>query len=281
MVASLMGSNAWSVLWTVIRIAIVSYAIVLVLIAVFQSHFIYFPDRSIIATPKRIGLDFEDVNFLTDDGIILHGWYIPARNQRGVLLFCHGNAGNISHRLDSIAIFNHLGLSTFIFDYRGYGKSQGKVSEKGTYNDAEAAWRYLIRLKDIAPNEIIIFGRSLGSSIASWLAKQHRPRGLIVESSFTSVPELASDLYPFFPVKLISRFRYDTLGSIAEVRCPLLVIHSRNDEIIPFVHGQKLFEIARDPKQFLEISGTHNEGFITSGRTYVGGLSAFISGLKQ
>ncbi|MBA7597299.1 hypothetical protein ES703_04301 [subsurface metagenome] len=121
------------------------------------------------------------------------------RNERGVVLFCHGNAGNISHRLESIQIFYDPGLSTFIFDYRGYGLSEGKTTEQGTYLDAKAVWRYLVQERKIEPASIIIFGRSLGGSIAAWLARESRPKALILESSFTSIRNAAADMYPRIP----------------------------------------------------------------------------------
>jgi len=276
-----MGSNIWSFLWSFVRIAIVIYVVLVILMVVFQSRFIYFPEHRIYETPRLMGLPFEDVSFETSDGVKLSGWFIPVEQPKGVILFCHGNAGNISHRLDSIKIFHRLGLSTFIFDYRGFGQSDGKVTEKGTYLDAEAAWNYLVGKKQAAPSEIIIFGRSLGGAVASWLAKEHTPKGLIIESTFSSVQDIAADLYPYLPVKLLARFHYNAVDYIRRVKCPVMVIHSRNDDIIPFKHGRRLFEAAHEPKEFLEITGSHNEGFLTSGGFYVDGLNSFISKLRK
>lgn len=274
-----LGGNIGAILWGVLRIALSVYVILIVLAVLFQSHFIFFPDRHVEATPAKIGLTYEEVVFPTADGAILSGWFIPAENPKGVLLFCHGNAGNISHRLDSLMLFHHLGLSSFIFDYRGYGRSQGKITEKGTYADAEAAWNYLVRVKDTSPAEIIVFGRSLGGAVASMLARHHRPKCLIVESAFTSIPDIAARIYPFLPVRIITRFTYPTIENITDVRCPVLIIHSRDDEIIPFDHGERLFEAAREPKEFLEIRGSHNEGFLVSGQRYRKGLESFISSM--
>jgi len=244
---------------------------------VFQSSYIYYPERVLSVAPQSIGLQFESVSFETSDRIKLSGWFVPSESARGVILFCHGNAGNISHRLDSIQIFHQLGLDVFIFDYRGYGQSEGKPTEQGTYKDAEAAWRYLIEERQVKPNEVIIFGRSLGGAVASWLAQSHTPGGLILESTFTSLPDIAAGLYPYLPVRLLLRFEYNTAESLGSINCPVLIVHSRDDEIMPFSHGRQLFEIARAPKQFLEISGTHNEGFTTSGKRYKDGLHTFIS----
>ena len=244
---------------------------------IFQSNLLYYPHREITSDPGRLGLPFENISFVTNDGFNLSGWYIPHENSRGVLLFCHGNAGNIGHRLDSILLFHQLGLEICIFDYRGYGNSEGKPSEQGTYRDAQAAWQYLVEERQVAPGNLVIFGRSLGGSIAAWLASNNNPGVLIVESTFTSVPDLAAKIYPYLPVRLMSRFKYDTARYMKEVKCPTLIVHSRNDEMMPFVFGQKLYEIASEPKGFLKITGTHNEGFIISGPRYEEGLNMFIS----
>ncbi|MBU2536313.1 MAG: alpha/beta hydrolase [Chloroflexi bacterium] len=263
-------------IWIVITIAGV-YLVFAGFLFIFQSHYIYYPERVLSVTPHSIGLQFESVSFETTDGVQLSGWFVPSKSARGVILFCHGNAGNISHRLDSIQIFHQLGLDVFIFDYRGYGQSEGKPTEQGTYKDAEAAWRYLIEERQVKPNEVIIFGRSLGGAVASWLAQSHTPGALILESTFTSLPDIAAGLYPYLPVRLLLRFEYNTAEYLGRVDCPVLIVHSRDDEIMPFDNGQKLFESAKEPKKFLETTGTHNNGFITSGKRYEDGLHTFIS----
>ena len=262
-------------IWIIIIIA-GAYLIFVGFFFIFQSQYIYFPERTLSAAPSSIGLHFESVSFETADGLKLSGWFIPSEGAKSVILFCHGNAGNISHRLESILIFHRLGLDIFIFDYRGYGQSQGKPSEQGTYKDAEAAWRYLIEERQVLPNEIIVFGRSLGAAVASWLAQSHTPGALILESTFTSLADIVATLYPYLPVRLLLRFEYNTAEYLGRADCPVLIVHSHDDEIMPFSHGRQLFEIARYPKEFLEISGAHNEGFITSGKYYEEGLNAFI-----
>ena len=237
---------------------------------------LFFPDRNIGSTPLSIGLSFEEVSILTRDKVKIHGWFLPVAGAEKILLFFHGNAGNISHRLESLEIFTRMGLSVFIIDYRGYGKSEGKPSEQGTYLDAEAAWNYLTTDRNYDPNEIIVFGRSMGGSLGTYVAGKFNPAALILESSFTSVPELAGDIYWYFPVKLLSRINYDNLGRIQDIKCPVLIIHSKDDEIIPFRHGQKLFEIANNPKEFLEINFGHNDGFYLSGEKYTDGIIKFL-----
>ncbi|MFC1991587.1 alpha/beta hydrolase [Chloroflexota bacterium] len=264
------------IIWIVILITGVYVAFAGYLF-LFQSSYVYYPERTITSDPGDIGLPFENVSFKTADGLALSGWFIPYEGARGVILFCHGNAGNICHRLDSIQVFHRLGLSVFIFDYRGYGQSEGKPSESGTYRDVEAAWQYLVEEQKLHPGKIIIFGRSLGGAIAAWQARNHKPGALILESAFISVPDLATKIYPYLPVKLLSRFKYDTEGYIEGINCPVLIVHSPDDEMMPYKHGQRLFEVANNPKEFLEITGSHNEGFIISGKHYEEGLDAFIS----
>ncbi|MFC1930117.1 alpha/beta hydrolase [Chloroflexota bacterium] len=264
------------IIWILIIIAGV-YVAFAGFLFIFQSSFLYYPERTLSTDPGNIGLSFENVSFETTDRVKLYGWYVPCDGARGVILFCYGNAGNISHRLDSIQIFHRLGLGVFIFDYRGYGRSEEKPSESGTYRDVEAAWQYLIEEQQVLHDKIIIFGRSLGGAVAAWQAHSHTPGALILESTFTSVPHLAAEVYPFLPVKLISRFKYDTEGYLEEVNCPVLIVHSPDDEMMPYRHGQRLFETAKEPKEFLEIRGSHNEGFITSGKRYEEGLNTFIS----
>ncbi len=250
---------------------LVSYAYVT------QGGMLYFPSREIEATPCDIGLDFQELTLRTRDGVDISAWYIPAEDERGLVLFCHGNAGNISHRLDSIKIFHGLGLGVLIFDYRGYGKSKGSPDEEGTYRDAEAAWDYLINVLHVKPEKIVLFGRSLGSAVAAELALRKQAGALIMESAFTSVPDLGKKFFPYLPVRLISRYHYESISKVGRIKLPKLFIHSPGDEIVPYAQGVRLFEGATDPKEFLRITGGHNEGFLLSGNVYIDGLDAFIS----
>ena len=235
------------------------------------------PGRALAVTPRALGLGYEDVRFETVDGVLLHGWYVPAPEARGTLLFFHGNAGNISHRLDSISIFVELALDVFIIDYRGYGQSDGKPGEEGTYRDADAAWRHLVDERGVDPARIVIFGRSLGAAVAAHLGAETRAAALIVESSFTSAEDMAARLYPFMPVGLLTRLRYPVAEYVAKNRNPVLVVHGRQDEIIPFEMGQALYQAASTPKSFLELTGDHNSGFLISRDRYVEGLDTFLT----
>ena len=271
------SSGSWitSVVFFLLVVGVIYVALV-GLLFFSQSRLLYFPSRHIFATPDRIGLIYEPVEILTEDGIKLDGWFLPAPQRRGILLFFHGNAGNISHRLESLKIFHDLGLSVLIFDYRGYGRSEGTISEPGLYRDAEAVWRYLTEEREIPPEDIVLFGRSLGAAVAAWLAARHQPAALIMESAFTSVPDLAQSLYPIFPARWLARSRYSADEYLKSVTCPVLVVHSREDEIIAIRHGRSVFATAREPKRFLEIRGGHNDGFFVSGRLYTDGLDSFL-----
>ncbi|MBN1993769.1 MAG: alpha/beta hydrolase [Anaerolineae bacterium] len=261
----------------IIILGIVLYISLVAFFFFIQERLIYFPTRRITATPADIGLAYEAVWLETTDGVKLSGWFIPAEEARGVVLFLHGNAGNISHRLDSLEIFHRLGLSVLIIDYRGYGQSEGQPSEQGTYLDAEAAWHYLVKERQIPPGQIILFGRSLGGAVAARLAQQNNPGALILESTFTSVPDVAAKYYPFLPVRLLARFKYNTLARLPQINCPVLVVHSPDDDIIPYSHGKQLLAAAPEPKEFLALKGGHNEGIFISGKQYEAGLDAFIS----
>lgn len=257
-------------------ILLVFYIILIAAVYVFQSKMIYFPDKHLIYFPNQMGMDYNDVYFTSNDNVKLNGWFIPGESPDRIVLFCHGNAGNISHRLESIRIFNKLDLGVFIFDYRGYGKSEGSTDEEGTYFDGEAAWNYLTTEMKIDSNNILIFGRSLGCGIAAWLAKEKSPCAVILESSFKSIPDLGSKIYPFIPIRLISRFNYSVFEYVQKSHCPKLFIHSVQDEIIPFEQGKQNFEIASEPKELFEIKGSHNDGFFLAGQAYEDRLKQFI-----
>ena len=264
---------------TIIAIAATCYVLLAAALYVFQERLVFLaglPGRTLEITPRHFGFKFDDVTLATSDGVSLHGWYVHAENRRGTVLFMHGNAGNISHRLDSIAVFRELGLDTFIFDYRGYGQSEGGASEEGTYKDAAAAWDHLVTERGQDPAEIVIFGRSIGGAIAAWLATRHKAAALIVESSFTSGVDMAARIYPFMPVRLITRLKYPVIDYVASAGSPVLVVHSRDDEIIPFAMGEALYDAAPTPKAFLELRGGHNDGFFLSRDHYREGLEAFI-----
>ena len=238
---------------------------------------IYFPVKGIEFTPPDVGLTYKDVFFNTDDGLKLNGWFIPTEDSRGTLLFCHGNAGNISHRIEIIQIFNKLNLNVFIFDYRGYGKSQGSPTEEGLYRDAQAAYTHLLSRKDIDKDTIVVYGKSIGANIAVDLVSQVKAVALISESGFSSAYDMGKKLFPYLPVKWIITIKYDALTKIRNVLIPKLIIHSRDDEIVPFKLGRKLFEAAPEPKEFYQMRAGHNEAIFMAKEEYSVKVDTFLS----
>lgn len=249
-----------------------------------QSRLIHLPGvpgRELAATPDQHGLPWEEVALEAEDGVRLHGWYVPGPGGEAArtVLFFHGNAGNISHRLDSLELFHQLGVATLIIDYRGYGRSEGRPSEQGLYRDARAAWHHLVDERGSPPEAIIAFGRSLGAAVAAHLASERPVGGLVLESAFTSAPDLGAELYPVFPVRMLARFRYPTRALVDGVDAPVLVVHSPDDEIVPFRHGRAVYDAAPEPKTFLRIQGDHNTGFLHSREMYMNGLAAWLNRL--
>jgi len=265
------------------------------LLLFFERGNLYFPTRALESTPREIGLAYEDVHLTASDGVKIHGWYIPANvsltpfisspgqaggpspgSRRGILFF-HGNAGNISHRLQTIRILHDLGLDTLIIDYRGYGRSGGRPSEKGLYLDAEAAYDWLRARPEIDQGSIVAFGRSLGGAVAIELAKRRPVFALIVESAFTSTADIGREVLPFLPVRLLVTQKFDSIGKVGSITVPKLFIHGRHDEIIPFSHGKRLFAAAAEPKQFFPMAGGHNDGFMLPENDYPAVLGRFLA----
>ena len=243
-----------------------------------ERSFIFFPDPRVDVTPEAVGLRYEDVYFATADSVRLNGWFVPRAEAQATLLWFHGNAGNISHRLENIRLLHEtISMHILIFDYRGYGRSEGTVSEEGTYRDAQAALRYLRSKTGLDSEKIIFFGRSLGAAVAADLATRHEPLALILESPFTSIRDMARLALPFLPVGLFLRTRYDTLTKMTQVRVPLLVLHGDADEIVPLEQGRKVFEAAVGSKEFYTIPGAHhNDTYVVGGAPYFEALKSFV-----
>ncbi|HEB96477.1 MAG TPA: alpha/beta hydrolase [Sedimenticola thiotaurini] len=246
-----------------------------------QPSMIFFPSAVLEQTPADWGLAYEDVFLQTQDGVRLHGWYIPREGADRTLLFFHGNAGNISHRGESVAIFHRLGVNLLIIDYRGYGRSQGSPGEQGLYDDARAAWHYLTRERGTDPGRIVLFGRSLGGAVAARLAAETDPAGLILESTFSSARDMATELLPLLSRLVWLRYRFDTLAAVGQRECPLLVLHSPDDEVIPFRLGQRIFQAAREPKAMFRMRGGHNSGFLDSQPEYQQALAGFLETIRD
>jgi uncharacterized protein len=263
----------------VLFLALLGYLLMTLFLSLCQDQLVYSPSKKITQDPSILKLPFREVEFETAAKIKLHGWMVGEDYFSKVVVFFHGNGGNISANLKILPIFYRLGLRTFIFDYRGYGRSEGTPSEEGTYWDAETVWRYLTKSEGIAPGRIILYGHSLGGAVAASLASKVKPRALILEASFSSIPELGKSVFPFFPVRMMCKFQYNTRAFLSQISVPVLVIHSPNDKTVPFSHGETLYRAANPPKRFLKIYGTHNEGFINCLELYILGLQSFLSEL--
>ncbi|MBI5415731.1 MAG: alpha/beta hydrolase [Candidatus Omnitrophica bacterium] len=240
-----------------------------------ENKSIFYPVRAVAATPSDIGLPFEDVFIKTQDNVTINAWLVKSSTARGTLLFLHGNAGNIGDRLEKIRMFHQMGLHVFIIDYRGYGRSQGRPGEAGIYLDAMAAYDYLRGRPDIVPAGIIGYGASLGGAAIIDLAVKRELAALIVDSSFTSAADMARLVYPFIPSFLI-KTKLDSVGKVRSVTVPKLFLHSREDELVPFALGEKLYQAAAGPKEFLETSGGHNTGFAGSQEEMQRGIIDFL-----
>lgn len=243
--------------------------------------FVFMPSTRLETTPAALNLPFLDVFLAAQDNIRLHGWYIPAPKPRATLLFFHGNAGNISHRLGSIQIFHDLGLSVFILSYRGFGQSEGRPSINGTKLDALAAWQWLTEYKKIPAGNIVVFGRSLGGAVAMELMRSATPGALIIESTFSSLAGMSPFPPAIAPFLLGGNF-WNSVETAAGLTIPTLVIHSPQDEIVPFSHGRRIYEAARQANAasettFLEIHGSHNAGFMQSFEIYFAALDGFLT----
>jgi fermentation-respiration switch protein FrsA (DUF1100 family) len=244
-----------------------------------ERHNIYFPMKEVHAAPDIIGMPYEEIFFSTSDGIRLHGWFIPGEGASWTLLFCHGNAGNVSHRLEKLMFLRDLGLSIFIFDYRGYGKSEGEPGERGLYRDADAAYEYVTEKRRVSPDRVILYGESLGGAVAIDLAARRRVKAVITEETFTSIRAMARLVYPFMPPFMI-RSKFDSLSKIAKVAYPKLIIHSVDDEIVPFSFAERLFDAAHPPKKLLKIRGSHNTAFFDSEDLFTKGIRSFLEDIS-
>ena len=243
-----------------------------------EPHLIYYPQRTPFTTPPGI----TDLNLTASDGVQIHGWFIPAilAPAPTVLLF-HGNAGNLSHRVEKIALLRAAGAAVCMIDYRGYGRSTGTPSEAGTYRDARAAYDYLITTRELASRDIVLYGESLGSAVAVELATQVPVGGVMIEEAFTSIPEVGQKMFPMLPVGWLVRNRYDTIHKMGRLQAPLLIFHSRQDELFPYQYAERLLAAAPEPKRLVELHGGHNDAFWQSQVVYRSALQQFFAGLQR
>jgi pimeloyl-ACP methyl ester carboxylesterase len=223
-----------------------------------QSRIVFKPARELLAEPSDLGFVFEDIRLRLANGLGVHGWWIPAAAGDPVILCFPGSIGNISHELSTVAFLRRLGAGVLIVDYPGFGRSEGSPSERACYLAASAAWEYATGVKGIPVENVVVFGRSLGGTVAAWLAARHPECAqLVIHSAFTSVPDVAARAYPFFPVRYFCYIRFNTLKQVRACRCPVVVMHSRADSIIPFRHGERILAAAPEPKRLVPIRGDH------------------------
>jgi hypothetical protein len=250
-------------LWILVSL-VALYAIVCVVVAWKQGSLVWFPGPPPIQTPAMDGIECDDLNLITSDRVAIHGWRLRCKGTaRGAIVFCHGNAGNIAMRIPLSTAFLNMGYDVVLFDYRGYGGSGGTPTEEGTYRDAEAAWDWT-HAAGFEPKRIVACGESLGGAVAIELARRREVGALIVEDTFTSLSDMGARIYPWLPVKLVLRIRYDSIAKIGALHVPVLVIHSRADDLVPFEQGERLFQAAAGPKEFLETGGAHSAGGFTN-----------------
>jgi hypothetical protein len=245
----------------------------------FEHSQVYHPSRFLEASGAELGRPFEDVSFRSTDGVRLNGWFFPCNsnstNSELVVLLCHGNGGNISHRLDMASALLATGINVFVFDYRGYGRSQGSPDEEGTYCDAEAAYGWL-KQKGFRGKNIVLFGESLGGGVAAELATRVEVCGLVLQSTFTCIPDIGAELFPWLPVRWLSHIKYDTLSKLPRIKAPVLVMHSRGDALIRFQHSQRNFAAANQPKLFCELTGDHNDP-LTNRAQFIADFERFLA----
>ena len=260
-------------MWLTLAITLVGgFLFIMAYLYLNQKNMVFFPTARLDITPDEIGLAYDDVRINVSDRESIHAWHFPpSDNPDGAartVIFCHGNGGNISHRLETVQFLLSLGAGVLLFDYRGYGQSDGSPTESNCYADARACYDWLLEVHRLSPDQIIVFGRSLGGAVAVDLASNVPCAGLIVESSFTSAADMGRKMFPFLPIKLILRYRFDSADKLDRVGCPILVTHSADDEIIPFDLGRALYERSPQPKRFLDIYGGHNERGYLNDSTY-------------
>ena len=252
------------------------YGVFAIVLFVLQGRIIFIPSPGMDRTPADYGLEYDNV-VLPVQGFETQGWYVPLEHHRGVVLFSHGNAGNLAGRLESIQTLRSFGFSVLAYDYGGYGLSTGSPSESRCYADIRAMWDYLVKERGIPEKDILLFGRSLGAGPTAELAQSVKPGAVILESAFLSTPDVARRTLVFCPLTWLIRHRFENKRKVAAIASPLLIIHSPDDEVVPYAHGQRLFEFATAPKSFLKIRGGHNTGFVESEDVYRPGWEAFLT----
>jgi len=240
------------------------YLVLMGLMYLFQDKLLFMPFSEMVQTPASVGMDAVDFWVETNDGVRIHGWYFPNERSEYVIVLSHGNAGNISYRLEIARALLQSGAAVLMYDYRGYGKSEGNPTETGLYSDLFAVIEGLQDQKEYKPNQIIMYGRSLGGAVAARAAAEYKLGGLVLDSAFKNLRAMVRDVYPFVPSKL-AKYDFPTERFLrVERNYPVMVMHSPQDEIVGFHHGEYLYELLDEPKRFVELRGGHNDNFMLS-----------------
>jgi uncharacterized protein len=252
--------SKWRVLWRISRSVLIGFLLILLVMMLFEEKLIFFPAKYPAGRWDPVGLEFEDAEFSASDGVRLHGWYVPHPRPRAVVLISHGNGGNLSHRDDLLRALHRLGAASMIYDYRGYGRSEGTPNEKGVLLDGKAAAAWLAGRSSTSESQLVQFGESLGGAVAVHLAAQVGARGLILENTFSSLADVGAYHYPWLPVRLLMQSKFDSVRTISKYRGPVLQIHGDADTVIPIEIGRRLHAAANEPKEFIVAPGVdHND----------------------
>lgn len=246
-------------IWNLLLTGVALYVVVCLVAWIFQDRLVWYPGPAPSSTPAAIGAAFEELELRARDGATVHGWHVEADAARGAVLVCHGNAGNIENRLHLAQAFRAMGYDVLLFDYRQYGRSRGALSEEGTYMDAEAALDHLAA-RGFGFERTAVYGESMGGAVAIELARRRPVAALVVEDTFTSLADVGATVYPWLPVRWISRAKYASIDKLAALKQPLMVLHSPDDGLVPFSHGERLFAAYPGPKRFLSTGGAHGAG---------------------
>jgi uncharacterized protein len=277
-----LAARLWSLLWRFGRALLIAYLVIVVIAMIFENSMIFFPTPYPGGNWHPAGLKFEDAWFQAADGTRLHGWYVPKKNARATVLFCHGNAGNIAGRASILQLLHdRVGVSTLIFDYRGFGRSEGKPNEAGVLADARAARRWLAEREKIAETDIVMMGESLGGAVAVDLAARDGARALVLQSTFNKLPDVAAYHYPVLPVRWAMRTRLDSASKIGDYHGPLLQAHGEADTIVPLQFGQRLFDAANEPKEFILLRDPEHDHNTPMPMEYYDRLAAFLDAIKD
>jgi uncharacterized protein len=268
-------SGTGKMLANLVLVLVLGYLAVCALVYALQDRLVWFPGPPPSVDPGMLGLPYEEARITTEEGIALHGWFLLGGPE--AVLVSHGNAGSVAERLPLADAFLGMGRSVLLYDYRGYGRSEGRPDEEGTYRDAVAAFDWLVA-RGFSPGRITAYGESLGAAVSVELARRRAPGRLILEHAFVSVPEIGAQVYPWLPVRLLSRIQYDSLAAAPELRLPVLIVHSPEDELVPIGNGRKLYEALPGPKRFLETGGGHNDGGFLQREAWHEAVRRFLDG---